>query len=162
MEIRYILSILIILLSLVMARPSIAVNPALLQKLIMKLAESADDALKHGDDILKKNTPNSEITPTQPSDNLNLGGAAGRSSKNLSCRPSENFPNAVDTLVVTGDEVNIRTCGSNECTIITRVKKGRYSVDAIKQDNCWIDFEFTDQSGKKFSGSIYEKFATIE
>jgi hypothetical protein len=153
------------------------INPALLQNLLRNMSKNSEDALKHGDEVLKKYDPNLEnkpihpnprdkLTPSPPAstDGLNLGSAAGRGTARThpNCYSSENFSKPTETLVVTGNDVNIRSCGSTSCSVISRANKGRYTIDAITRQSCWIKFRFKNSSGVVSTGYIHELYALIE
>ena len=148
---------------------SYALNAKLLMKALNKMADDSGGASKHGDEILEQATPKqgSKPVPTHSIDSSGLGaaavkGAAISSSKISKCLDFQGFPKPLETLVITGDNVNIRSCNSTDCTVIGRVNRGYYQVDALKRENCWVEFQFKNNNGEHGYGFIHEKYAAVE
>jgi len=156
---------LVLVLSLVLAlsglstKPVFAINAQIIKTLLDKMAKGSEDAIKHGDEVLKKANPD-QLNNTPPALSPNNPGArnAARSGE---CSPAEIFPEKNEIIIILAKKVNIRKCGSTKCSVVARIKKGKYRINAIKRENCWVNFKFQQQNGIMRSGFIHEKYATV-
>jgi hypothetical protein len=160
----------------------------LFNALLKGVARSSDDALRHGDEVIKRAMPKPDDAPsptprpdepsispeaalpsgnsstnTARSSELNAGLAIGRTAPRYfrHCRQQRTYPRKAEILEISGQNVRARACGSTKCSIIGNFRtKGNYKLDVIDRKQCWIKFHFQNQEGK-FVGFVYEKFARV-
>jgi len=166
----------------------------LLPRLLEALAKKSDDMARHGDDVLRQAMPepNANLVPTLPQKNPNakgrteslsgstntapttnppanelyasqvIGRTAARTYKH--CRSAKTFSRDSEILRIVGSNVNLRSCGSTNCSILGNITNGgRFEVNAIDQDRCWIKFEYENtNNGRLIEAFVYEKNAIVE
>lgn len=115
-----------------------------------KAGKGAAEAGRHADELLKA-VPAPD-TPSRPSETPRTGPPA-------CSEPDAVFPAPVETLTVTGDGVNIRSCPSTSCGVIGTADRGDYRVDVIRRKACWIEAEVVWKDGTRQVGHISSTYA---